>query len=61
MGVQERIRTIRLLEKIKELQKFCNEVGIYDATTIGGKEINKNIPDEAIRISGATRQGGYYG
>jgi predicted ABC-type ATPase len=55
MGVQERIRTIRLLEKIKKQLEFCNEAGIYDATTIGGEEINKNIPDNAIKISGAAK------
>ncbi len=54
MGVQERIRMIKLLEKVKEQLDFCNKVGIYDATTICGIEINKNIPDDAIKISGAT-------
>ncbi|MCR5098262.1 MAG: hypothetical protein K6B14_04865 [Lachnospiraceae bacterium] len=53
MSVHDRIRTIKLLEKIKEQLEFCNEVGIYDATTIGGEEINKNMPDDAIKISGA--------
>ena len=53
MGVQERIRIIRLLEKINDNKNYCNEVGIYDATTYGGIEINKDIPDDVIKISGA--------
>lgn len=53
MGVQDRIRIIRLLDKINENKKFCDEVGIYDATTFGGEEINKDIPDDVIKISGA--------
>ena len=56
MSVQERIITIKLLEKINKLKKFCNDMGIYDATTMYGDEINKNIPDDAIIISGTARE-----
>ncbi len=56
MSVKDRIRMIKLLEKIKGQSEFCNEVGIYDATTICGEEINKNIPDEAIMIPGVARR-----
>lgn len=53
MSVQERVRTIKLLEKINELKSFCNEVGIYDATIVCGHEINNNIPDDSIILSDA--------
>ena len=51
MGVQERIRIIRLLDKINDNISYCNEVGIYDATTFCGIEINKDMPDDVIKIS----------
>ena len=55
MEVQERIRMILLLEKIKSQSEYCDRIGIYDATTIGGIEINHGIPDDAVIISGEGR------
>ncbi len=43
MSVQERIKTILLLEKIKSQQKFCEEIGLSDASTIDGVRVYGNI------------------
>ncbi len=39
MSVQERIKTILLLEKMKSQQQFCREIGLFDASTIDGVRV----------------------
>ncbi len=39
MSVQDRIKTILLLEKMKTQTEYCREIGLFDASTIDGVRV----------------------
>ena len=43
MSVQERMKRIVLLDKMKEHPDFCREIGLSDASTFDGKGVNEII------------------
>ena len=54
VSVQDRIITIRLLEKMKQQPEFCKGIGLFDASNMDGKLImnsfeNKESPREVTR------------
>lgn len=42
MNVEQRIRTCRLLEKMKIQEAYSKRLGLEDVSTIHGTQINKN-------------------
>lgn len=39
MSVEQRIRTCRLLEKMKNQETFCKRLGLEDASVMNGKHL----------------------
>lgn len=40
MGVEQRIKTCRLLEKMKMQEAYSKRLGLEDVSTVHGKQIN---------------------
>lgn len=43
MSVEKRIRTCRLLEKMKKQEAYSKQLGLEDVSTVHGKQINDSV------------------